>query len=75
MTEVEVGQQVKEKDVQHHPALRRMALKYSSPQKSTDAALRVQLVKEGVLKAWQKTQALLSSVSSIETPPSALYFS
>ena len=75
MIEVEVGEQVKEKDLQHHPAVRRMALKDSSPQLSPDAALRVQLVKEGVLKAWQKTQALVGSVSSTETPPSALYFS
>ena len=49
MVEVEVGQEVK--DLQHHPAVRRMALKDSSPQLSPDAALRVQLVNEGVLKA------------------------
>ena len=51
MMEVEVGQQVKEKDLQHHLAVKRMALKDSSPQSSPDAALMVQLVKEGVSKA------------------------
>ena len=72
---MEVGQQVKEKDLQHHLAVKRMALKDSSPQLSPDAGLMVQLVKEGVLKAWQKTQALLGFVSSTETPPCALHFS
>ena len=48
---MEVGEQVKEKDLQHHPAVRRMALKDSSPQLLPDAALMVQLVKEGVLEA------------------------
>ena len=51
MVEVEVGQEVKERDLQHHLAVKRMALKYSSPQLSPDAALMVQLVKEGVLEA------------------------
>ena len=51
MVEVEVGQQVKEKDLQHHPAVRRMALKDSSPQLSPDVALMVQMVKEGVSEA------------------------
>ena len=73
MVEVEVGQQVKEKDL--HLAVKRMVLKDSSPQMSPDAALMVQLVKEGVLKAWQKTQALLGFVSSTETPPCVLHFS
>ena len=49
MVEVEVGQEVK--DLQHHPAVRRMALKDSSPQLSPDAALMVQMVKEGVSEA------------------------
>ena len=75
MVEVEVGQQVKEKDLQYHLAVKRMALKDSSPQLSPDAALMVQLVKEGVLEAQQKTQALLGFVSSTETPPCALHFS
>ena len=51
MVEVEVRQEVKEKDLQHHLAVKRMALKYSSPQLSPDAALMVQLVREGVLEA------------------------
>ena len=51
MMEKEVRQQVKEKDLQRHLAVKRMALKDSSPQLSPDAALMVQLVKEGVLKA------------------------
>ena len=75
MVEVEVGQQVKEKDLEYHLAVKRMALKDSSPQLSPDAALMVQLVKEGVLEAQQKTQALLGFVSSTETPPCALHFS
>ena len=50
MVEVEVGQQVKEKDLEYHLAVKRMALKDSSPQLSPDAALMVQLVKEGVLE-------------------------
>ena len=70
-----MGQQVKEKDLQYHLAVKRMALKDSSPQLSPDAALMVQLVKEGVLEAQQKTQALLGFVSSTETPPCALHFS
>ena len=70
-----MGQQVKEKDLQYHLAVKRMALKDSSPQLSPDAALMVQLVKEGVLEAQQKTQALLVFVSSTETPPCALHFS
>ena len=52
---VEVEVEVEENDLQHHLAVRRMALKDSSPQLSPDAALMVQVVKEGVLKAWQKT--------------------
>ena len=75
MVEVEVGQQVKEKDLQYHLAVKRMALKDSSRQLSPDAAQMVQLVKEGVLEAQQKTQALLGFVSSTETPPCALHFS
>ena len=51
MVEVEVGQQVKEKDLQYQPAVKRMALKDSSPQLSPDAALMLQLVKGGVLEA------------------------
>ena len=51
MVEVEVGQQAKEKYLQYHLAVKRMALKDSSPQLSPDAALMVQLVKEGVLEA------------------------
>ena len=51
MVEVEVGQQVKEKDLEYPLAVKRMALKDSSPQLSPDAALMVQLVKEGVLEA------------------------
>ena len=74
MVEVEVGQQVKEKDLEYHLAVKRMALKDSSRQLSPDAAQMVQLVKEGVLEASQKTQALLGSVSSTETPPCALHF-
>ena len=70
-----MGQQVKEKDLEYHLAVKRMALKDSSPQLSPDAALMVQLVKEGVLEASQKTQALLGFVSSTETPPCALHFS
>ena len=70
-----MGQQVKEKDLEYHLAVKRMALKDSSPQLSPDAALMVQLVKEGVLEAQQKTQALLGFVSSTETPPCALHFS
>ena len=64
-----MGQQVKEKDLEYHLAVKRMALKDSSPQLSPDAALMVQSVKEGVLEALQKTQALLGFVSSTETPP------
>ena len=51
MVEVEVGQQVKEKDLQRHLAVKRMALKDSSQHLSPDAALMVQLVKGVVLKA------------------------
>ena len=51
MVEVEVGQQVKEKHLEYHLAVKRMALKDSSPQLSPDAALMVQMVKEGVLEA------------------------
>ena len=61
----ELGQQVKEKDLEYHLAVKRMALKDSSPQLSPDAALMVQLVKEGVLGAQQKTQAPRYKISQI----------
>ena len=51
VVKVEVRKEAKEKDLQHHLAVKRMALKYSSPQLSPDAALMVQLVREGVLEA------------------------